>query len=295
MLRRLYKLWPLAILVLVLSGCSTTVKGPDGKMIPKPINADNGFWDKFVVGPLSHFLDFIAHIFGGEYGLAILVVTIIIRLIILPLTLKQVRSSKAMQALQPELAKLKEKYKDDPKLQQEETMKLFSQNNVNPMAGCLPIFIQMPVLMGLYHAIMRNGEIHNHTFLWLQLGTKDPWVLPIIAALTTWLQQKMMSKTTGNQMGQMQVIMYIFPIMIFFMSKNFPAALPLYWIFSNIFTIVQNYFIYGRSSKTTPALATAGVTDTGKKSGKSQNAKPKNVQPGKIVNSNTKKAKKPSK
>jgi YidC/Oxa1 family membrane protein insertase len=254
--------------MLLLAGCSTT---KDRKI--RPIDPNSGFWDRFVVAPLSHFLDYIAHYFGGAYGLAILVVTIIIRMIILPLTLKQVRSSKAMQALQPELAKLKEKYKDDPKKQQEETMKLFTQNNVNPMAGCLPIVVQMPVLMGLYHAIMRNADIHNHTFLWLQLGTPDPWVLPLIAAFTTWVQQKMMTKMTGNQMGQMQMIMYIFPVMIFFMSKSFASALPLYWIYSNTFTIIQNYFIYRPGKKAAAGASNAVVqsvnkTDKGKPTGK---------------------------
>ena len=85
-----------------------------------------------------------------------MVVTLIIRLIILPLTLKQYRSSKRMQDLQPEMKKLKEKYKDDAKKQQEETMKLFQQNGVNPLAGCFPIIVQMPILIALYQAIMRN-------------------------------------------------------------------------------------------------------------------------------------------
>ncbi|MBC8080320.1 MAG: membrane protein insertase YidC, partial [Gorillibacterium sp.] len=136
LLRRFYKLWPLG-LVLFLAGCSTTNK--DGTI--RIIDPENGIWDKFFVGPLSDFLNFIANIFGGNYGLSILVVTIIVRLVVLPLTLKQYKSSKAMQALQPELAKVKEKYKDEPQKQQEETMKLFQQNNVNPMAGCFPIFV----------------------------------------------------------------------------------------------------------------------------------------------------------
>lgn len=266
MLRRLRKLWPLAVMMLVLAGCSTTNK--DGT--PRAIDPNNGFWDRWVVGPLSDFLDMIAGWFNGSYGLAVLVITIIVRMIVLPLTLKQVKSSKAMQALQPELQKIREKYKDDPKLQQEETMKLFSANNVNPMAGCFPIFIQMPVLIGLYHAIMRNPHISSDSFLWLELGKVDPWILPIIAALTTFLQQKFMTKMTGNQMGQMQMLMYIFPVMIFFMSKNFPSALPLYWIYSNTFTIVQNYFIYRPTKEAAAAAAAAAepVKKSAKASGK---------------------------
>lgn len=230
-----------AAALLVLSGCST--------MSPhdNPINPENGIWDRFFVHPLSTLLDWFAETLWGQYGLSILVVTIIIRFLVLPLTLKQYRSSKAMQAIQPEMKKIKEKYKDDPKKQQEETMKLFQKNGVNPLAGCLPLIVQMPVLIALYNAIVRNGEISSHTFLWMQLGTPDPYyVLPTLAAITTWLQQKVMA----NQMTpQMQSLMIIFPILIFVMSMNFASALPLYWVYSNLFTVVQSYFLYGRSNQ----------------------------------------------
>jgi len=152
-----------------------------------------------------------------------------------------------MQAIQPEMKKIKDKYKDDPKKQQEETMKLFQKHGVNPLAGCLPLLVQMPILIALYHAIVRNGEISEHTFLWMQLGQPDPYyVLPTLAAATTWLQQKVMST---QMTPQMQSLMIIFPILIFVMSMQFAAALPLYWIYSNLFTVVQSYFLYGRSNQ----------------------------------------------
>lgn len=257
MVRRLYKLWPLA-LILLLAGCSTTNKNGS----PRPIDPNNGIWDKFFVGPVSDFLKYIAHLTGGSYGISILIITIIVRLLVLPLTIKQYKSSKAMQALQPELAKIQAKYKDEPQKQQEETMKLFTANNVNPMAGCFPMFVQMPVLYALYHAIFRTQEIRDHAFLWLQLGTPDPWILPLIAALTTFLQQKLMPKQQTAQMGAMETVMLIFPVMIFFMSRSFPAALPLYWIYSNIFTIIQNLFIYRDRSGGT-AVVTAGADSDG--------------------------------
>lgn len=227
--------------ILLLAGCS---------MDPaeNPIDPNGGIWDKYFVNPLSTSLDWFADQFFDEYGIAILIVTIIIRLIILPLTIKQYRSSKQMQAIQPELKKLKEKYKDDSKKQQEETMKLFQKNGVNPLAGCFPLIVQMPVLIALYHAIMRNEHISSHSFLWLELGEKDPIVLPILAALTTFIQQKMMAKQMPSQM---QALLFIFPVLIFVMAMSFPSALPLYWVFSNTFTIVQTYFLYGvgRSSQ----------------------------------------------
>ncbi|WP_426450405.1 membrane protein insertase YidC [Paenibacillus sp. S-38] len=233
MTRRSLQYIPFFAVFLLLAGCSPA---------NAPIDPSKSMWDRFAVGPLANTLDWFADLMWGSYGLSILVVTIIIRLIILPLTLKQYRSSKRMQDLQPEMKKIKDKYKDDPKKQQEETMKLFQKEGVNPLAGCLPVLVQMPILIALYNAIMRNTEIGTHSFLWMQLGTKDPYyILPLLAALTTYLQQKVMS----SQMNpQMQSLMFIFPILIFVMAMNFASALPLYWVYSNIFTIVQSYFLY---------------------------------------------------
>lgn len=240
MIRRLRKAWPLAIMALLLSGCNTSAKLTEER---------SGIWDTYLVGPLSDTLDWFAAHLWNQYGLSILIVTIIIRFLILPLTLKQYKSSKAMQALQPELQKIKQKYKDDARKQQEETMKLFQTNGVNPLAGCFPILIQMPILIALYNAITRNPEIYHSSFLWLKLGEKDPYyILPILAAITTFVQQKVMMAQQPNQ-AQMQALLYIFPVMIFVMSMQFAAALPLYWVFSNTFTIVQSYIIYRPSKK----------------------------------------------
>jgi YidC/Oxa1 family membrane protein insertase len=236
--RRLAKYLPLTLTLLLLAGCTpATTK----------IDPNNGVWDKYFVGPLANVLDWFADLLWGQYGLSILVVTLIIRFIILPLTLKQYKSSKRMQDLQPEIKKLKDKYKDDPKKQQEETMKLFQSNGVNPLAGCFPLIVQMPILIALYNAIMRNHNIAEHSFLWMQLGTKDPYyILPLLAALTTYFQQKMMSSQMAPQMRN---LMFIFPVLIFVMAMNFASALPLYWVYSNLFTIVQSYFIYGPQNK----------------------------------------------
>jgi YidC/Oxa1 family membrane protein insertase len=240
-----------ALLALLAAGCSVD---------PQTNPVDNeGFWDRYFVNPLSVTLDWFADLAWGAYGISILIVTVIIRTLILPLAIKQYRSSKAMQALQPELNKLREKYKDNQQKLQEETMKLFQKHGVNPLAGCMPVLIQMPILIALYQAIMRNPEIYNHGFLWLQLGERDPYyILPVIAAFTTFLQQKLMMSYQPPA-PQMQILLVIFPILIFVMSMSFPAALPLYWVYSNIYTIVQSYFLYGRKSKDdknkTPAKA----------------------------------------
>ena len=231
-LQRRWK-WALLLPFLLLAGCTDATQ--------MDINRE-GFWGGYFVGPLSDALDWLAAALFNEYGLAILVITIIVRLVILPLTLKQYKSSKQMQAIQPELQKIREKYSTDPKKQQEETMKLFQQHGVNPLSGCFPLLIQMPVLIALYQSILGNPHIREHNFLWMQLGAPDPiYVLPILAALTTFLQQKMMQA----QMPQnMQMLLFIFPILILVMSWSFPSALVLYWVYSNVFTIVQSYFIY---------------------------------------------------
>lgn len=236
----------LIAVMLILSGCSSS---------HTPVSVDDlshgNFWQRNVVYYFSQALEHFAKWFNGEYGIAILLMVVIVRTLILPLTIKQYKSSKAMQALQPELAKLKEKHKDNPQKQQEETMKLFQQHKVNPLAGCLPLLVQMPVFIALYNSIYMNENIREHTFLWLQLGEKDhTYILPILAALTTFIQSKMMS-SQQKTMPAMQGIMLIFPVLIFVMAISFPSALPLYWIFSNTYTIVQNYFLYVRNSSKT--------------------------------------------
>lgn len=210
---------------------------------------EGGFFQRFFVYPMSWALNLFADLLFGEYGLSILVMTIIVRLLVLPLNLKQYRSSKAMQRIQPELQAIQKKYKNDQQKLQEETMKLFQKHNVNPLSGCLPLLVQMPILIALYYAIMYNPDIRTHTFLWMDLGVKDPYyILPILAAITTFVQQKIISMYTPPN-PQMRMIMMIFPVMIFTISMGLPAALPLYWVYGNIFSIVQTYFIYGRGSK----------------------------------------------
>lgn len=234
----------LILLVGLLAGCAPA----DHTMETKDLLEGN-FWEKYVVYYFAITLDSFAGWLGGSYVLAILLLTIIVRTLILPLTLKQYRSSKAMQALQPQMAEIKKKYKDNPQKQQEETMKLFQTHQVNPMAGCFPILVQMPVFIALYNAIYWNKDIRTDSIFGFVLGEPSPWYfLPILAAITTFVQSKMMQKQQTQQMPGMGMIMTIFPVLIFVMSLSFPAALPLYWVFSNTYTIVQNYFLYVRSS-----------------------------------------------
>lgn len=245
--------------VVLLTGCTE---------FNEPITKDSeGFWNEYIVYPLSLFIIKTAEFAAGSYGLAIVIVTIIIRLLILPLMIKQTKSSKAMQAIQPEMQKLREKYsskdqKTQQKLQQE-TMALFQKHGVNPLAGCFPLLIQMPILIGFYHAISRTTEIAEHNFLWFDLGSPDPiYLLPVVAGITTFIQQKMMmagANYSGSpQMAaQMNMMLWLMPIMIVVFAINFPAALSLYWVVGNIFMIIQTYFIKG------PDLKKAAAGDAG--------------------------------
>ncbi|MFD1954661.1 YidC/Oxa1 family membrane protein insertase [Paenibacillus thailandensis] len=261
-------------MMLVLAGCGAPV---DHTATTEQLRTEGNFWEKNVVYYFALTLDKFAEWMGGEYGLAILLLTIVVRTIILPLTIKQYKSSKAMQAIQPEIMKVREKYKDNPQKMQEEMMKLYQTHQVNPMAGCLPLIVQMPIFIALYNAIYWNPDIRDHSFLWLKLGEKDPtYILPIIAAITTFVQSKMMQKTQTQPMPGMGAMLLIMPVMIFVMAINFPAALPLYWVFSNLYTIVQNYFLYifpnRKDKKTGEGNAQGGNGNKGNKKPAGQKA-----------------------
>lgn len=237
------KMTLLFFLIAVLSaGC--TAANPNN---PLPIDPNGGIWDRFFVYPLSWLLQEAAVLVGGSYGISILIATVLVRLLILPLMIKQMKSSKRMQELQPEMVKLRDKYKNDPQKYQQEMIKLYQVHQVNPLSGCLPILIQMPILLAFYHAIIRTAPIREHDFLWLQLGQKDPFfILPVLAAATTFFQQWMTMKNSPTMMEnpQMKMMLYIMPVMILVISITLPSALSLYWVYGNIFTIIQTYFLY---------------------------------------------------
>lgn len=252
-------------LMLVMTGCFN---------IEEPIKASNeGIWDSYFVYPLSWLMTNIAEALGNSYGLAIIITTILLRVLILPLMIKQTRSTKAMQALQPQMKELREKYsaKDQQTQQklQQETMGLFQEHKVNPLAGCLPIFIQMPILIAFYHAIIRTAAINPDVdpsvnalpqdFLWFELGSADPYfILPLVAGATTFIQQKMMMVQDNPQM---RALMYIMPIMIIAFAAFFPSALALYWVIGNLFMIVQTYFITGPNVGKSKDAKTGGANN----------------------------------
>lgn len=221
-----------------LAGCSE---------IRKPIYKESeGFWNEYIVWPLVSLITTFKELLG-TYGLAIIAVTIIIRLVLLPLMIKQTQNSKKMQEIQPELKALQEKYKSKDAVTQqkyrEEMQKLMAERKVNPAAGCFPIFIQMPILIGFYHAISRMNvtpEISLGKFIWFELGIPSV-SLAILAGAMQFIVLR-----TGPAMDnpQMKVMMYTMPFMIIGFGLILPAALALYWVIGNIISIIQNIFIY---------------------------------------------------
>ena len=179
----------------------------------------------------------------GNFGLAIIGITIIIKIILLPLTLKQDKSMKAMKKIQPQVDKLKEQYKDDPKLLNQKTMELYQQNKINPAGGCIPLLIQLPILWALFGVLrIERGLIPNgSTFLWMSLVEPDPYyILPILNGVVSFIQQKLMGSDNNPQMKNMT---YIFPVMMIFISYKMPAGLQIYWLTSSLAGVIQQYLI----------------------------------------------------
>ena len=177
----------------------------------------------------------------GNFGVSIIIVTILIKIALLPLTLKQDKSMKEMKKLQPEIDKIKEKYANDKQMLNIKTMELYKEHKVNPLGGCLPLLLQLPILFALF-GVLRNGIIpKDSSFLWLKLSDKDPfYILPVLNGAVSFLQQKLMGTSDNPQMKNM---MFVFPILMIYISYRMPSGLQLYWLTSSILAVVQQYFI----------------------------------------------------
>ena len=245
------------VFALVLSGCATQTTQ---KPTPISHNSSN-WWDAWVVYYLSQFVLWIAKACGGSYGWAIIIFTVIIRVILLPLNAVQINSTRKMQEIQPELKALQEKYSSKDletrnKLN-EETQKLYKEAGVNPYAGCLPMVIQLPVMWALYQAIWRTPELQNGKFLWMDLGKPDPYyILPILAAVFTFLSSYIatLSVPKSSQTTMTKVMSYAMAIMVGIWAIIFQSAISLYWVISNLFQVgqtlvLQNPFKYRKEQE----------------------------------------------
>jgi YidC/Oxa1 family membrane protein insertase len=233
-----------------------------------------------LVLPMTNVLVAIARVFGGNFGIAIIIFTIIMRLVTWPLTSSQYKQSRAMQSLQPKLQEVQKKYKNDRQAMQRETMALYKEHGVNPLGCLLPMLVQMPIWIALYRVIQLSlGEtpeslvvlshqlypipfIHSAPpletdFLIWNLGQPDTLlILPILVGVTMYVQQKMItpSPTGQGQLSQQQLqqqqtqqmMTWMLPVMFAYFSFNVPSGLALYWAVSNIAGIVTQYFMLGR-------------------------------------------------
>jgi len=199
-------------------------------------------WFAVISHPLLIALKFFYR-FLGNYGFAIILLTVLIKILFWPLTQKSYTSMKAMQKLQPKMQQLREKYKNDRERLNRELMELYKTHRVNPLGGCLPMIIQIPVFIALYNVLLRSIELRHAPFMfWItDLSIKDPYyITPLIMGASMFVQQRMMpSQMDPNQ----QRIMMLMPLIFMFMFLNFPSGLVVYWLVNNLLTIGQQYLI----------------------------------------------------
>ncbi len=179
----------------------------------------------------------------GSWGWAIIGLTVLVRLVLFPLNQRQGKSMRAMSALKPEMAALKEKYADDRQRMSEETMALYRKNNVNPAGGCLPTLIQMPIWFALYRSLWVSVDLYQQEFWWItDLTTRDPyWILPVGLVVVMFLQQKMMPSTMDP--AQQKMMMYTMPLVFGGMMSQLPAGLCLYIFVNTLLAILQQHVI----------------------------------------------------
>ena len=213
----------------------------------EPLSANSSnLWDRFVIFNLSQFLIWLSNLFGGSYAMGIIVFTIIIRLLLIPINKMQYKAQRDMQEIQPELDKLKEKFpnrdRESMRLLQEAQQELMADRGVNQFAGCLPVVIQLPVMLSLYQAIVRTEALRQGHFFWTNLGQPDPFfILPILAAGLTLANSYFTMKANQNQHAQLKMMMYAMPLMILLISLTLPSAVTLYWVISNAITLAQTF------------------------------------------------------
>jgi YidC/Oxa1 family membrane protein insertase len=217
-------------------------------------------WFDFLARPALYLLKFLYR-FTGNYGLAIILVTVLQKIAFHPLTHKSLKSMQAMQAVQPKLQALQERYKNNPQKKQEEMMALYRKHGVNPMGGCLPMVVQIPIFIALYNALGSSVEMWQAHFLWIRdltqpdsLFTVDLYgatrnvgnILALLMGVSMWVQQKM-SPPAGDP-RQAQMMLWMMPILFTFMFWSFPSGLVLYWLVNNVLQIGQQWLISRKRS-----------------------------------------------
>src|SRR3990172_992329 len=230
-------------------------------------------WNTLVLDPMVNVLVGLSWVLFSNFGLAILVFTLLVRLVLLPLTLRQLKASKVMSVISPQMKALQQRFgKDRAKLQQE-TMALYKEHGVSPVGCVMPMLLQMPVLFGLYQAInlalaavpegLMNLSQHLYwwlpqqllqaippqsRFFWLDLGKPDPFfILPVMVGVSTWVQSKMSTFSTADpqQESMNRMTTSMMPLMLGYTTVLFPSGLALYWVISNVIGVAVQYFVTG--------------------------------------------------
>ena len=242
--KRLLVLLTVVALAVVLTGCAST-----GTL--KPVSHTSGsWWDRWVIYYMSTFLLWLSKLIGNNYGWAIIIFTIIVRLILYPLSAIQIKSTTKMQKIQPEIDALRKKYPgsdtETRTLLSQETNKLYKEAGINPYAGCLPLIIQMPVMLALYGAIAQTPQLMTGHFMWMDLGKPDPYyIMPILSMVltfaSTYISQLSMPKE--SQTLSSKIMTYGMSIMVGVMGIYFQSAIVVYWVISNLFQVVQTFIL----------------------------------------------------
>lgn len=193
----------------------------------------------------------------NNYGLSVILLTLLVRLVLLPLYAKQNKYSAAMAELQPKINEIQERYAADKATMNEKLNDVYAEANVSPLSGCLPLLIQMPIILGLF-ALLRNPLLYvgginpamisavHESFLWIpDLCQPDAWILPLIAGISTYFT----TAQTPDTGGSMKMMTYFFPVMIFLFGKSYAAALALYWAVGNLFSMVQTWAFKQKKKK----------------------------------------------
>ena len=239
-------------------------------------------------GVLTAFHGLMEPLFGiHAWGWAIILLTVAVRIFLLPLAVKQTRSQRAMQTLQPEMKKIQSKYKADKGLmksdpekyrelrakQQEATMALYKEHGVNPASGCLPLLLQMPIFFALFQVLQSSEDLKSATFYIWDLGARTSesgaagWVLILLMAGTTYLSSRqMLSSTaaTGQAQQQQKIMMYAMPVMLAVFSFQMYVGVLIYWVTTNVWTIGQQYVMFRSTHTAEPVAAAAKSTNSTK-------------------------------
>jgi YidC/Oxa1 family membrane protein insertase len=208
------------------------------------------------------------HKYVKNWGIAIILLTIVVRVLLYPLTLKSYQSMSGMQRIQPLMQQVREQYKDDKQKMNEAMMRLYKEHGINPAGGCLPILLQLPIFIALYRAIYQSIELRHAAFgLWIQdLSAPDPYyVTPIVMGLTQWITQKL-TPTAGDP-AQVKMMQWM-PVLFTFLFLNFPSGLVLYWLVSNILAIAQQQWIRSRNPIVPIALPKAPAPEAPRRKAK---------------------------